>query len=86
MNVFIPSPLRSYTKDQPRVIASGSTIRSMLEDLDRQFPGFRFRMVDEQDQIRTHIKVFVNREQVRTIDESVKKNDEILILCALSGG
>ena len=86
MNVFIPSPLRSYTKDQPRVTASGSTIRSMLEDLDRQFPGFRFRMVDEQDQIRTHIKVFVNREQVRTIDESVNKNDEILILCALSGG
>ena len=86
MNVHIPSPLLSYTNQQSDVDADGSTIAEMLDDLNRQFPGIRFRMIDEQDSIRPHMKVFVNGEQVLGLDTALKSSDEVYILQALSGG
>ena len=86
MNIFIPSPLRSYTGDQPRVNAGGLSLAALLDDLNRQYPGIRFRMIDEQDQIRTHIKIFINREQVKSLTVPLRESDEVLIICALSGG
>jgi sulfur-carrier protein len=86
MNIFVPSPLRSYTKEKAEVQASGSTIGELLNDLNRQFSGIRFRMIDEQDRIRPHIKIFVNREQITSLSAKLQSHDEILIICALSGG
>ncbi len=86
MKVFIPSPLRSYTQERAEVEGAGSTVALLLDDLNRQYSGIRFRMIDEQEQIRTHIKIFVNREQAKSLNTPLKKNDEILIICALSGG
>jgi molybdopterin synthase sulfur carrier subunit len=85
MKVSIPTPLRSYTQ-QPEVEADGATLAELLTDLDRRFPGIRFRMVDEQDAIRPHIRIFVNREQVRALSCSLHPSDEVQILQALSGG
>jgi molybdopterin synthase sulfur carrier subunit len=86
MNIFIPSPLRSYTLNKSRVEGTGETVSELLENLDRKFPGIRFRIVDEQDHIRSHIKIFVNREQASSLALSLHASDEILIICALSGG
>ena len=86
MNIFVPTPLRSYTKEKSKVEASGETLAALLQDLDQKFPGIRFRMIDEQDQIRTHIKIFVNKEQANSLSLSLNQNDEVLIVCALSGG
>ena len=86
MNVFIPTPLRSYTKDKSKVDAIGETLAALLQNLDKKFPGIRFRMIDEQDQIRTHIKIFINREQAQSISVPLSRGDEVLIICALSGG
>jgi len=86
MNIFIPSPLRSYTQQQPKVVASGANLSALIDNLDHQFPGFRFRIVDEQDQIRTHIKIFVNREPAGSLAVPLQQKDEVLIVCALSGG
>ena len=60
MKVRIPDPLRSYTGQEKVVDAEGSTVGELLVDLDAQYPGIRFRMVDEQNAIRKHMKVFVN--------------------------
>ena len=51
MKVRIPTPLRSYTGQQAVVEAGGDTVSDVLDDLDRQFPGIRFRMVDEQNRL-----------------------------------
>ncbi len=67
MKVGIPQPLRSYTGENTHVEAEGASVADLLVDLDRQFPGIRFRMIDEQDGIRKHIKIFVNREPVRDL-------------------
>jgi molybdopterin converting factor small subunit len=86
VKVRIPDPLRSYTNQEKVVEADGETVAAVLADLDRQFPGIRFRMVDEQDRIRKHMKVFVNDDAVRDLTTSLAAGDEITIMQALSGG
>ena len=86
MKVRIPDPLRSYTEQQKVVDAAGNTVGAVLADLDRRYPGIRFRMVDEQNRIRKHMKVFVNDEAVRDLETSITDRDEITIMQALSGG
>lgn len=86
MKVLIPTPLRSYTGERGEVEAEGATLAKLLADLDRRYPGIRFRMIDEQDAIRRHIRVWVNRDQVHTLDVPLRGSDEVIIFQALSGG
>ena len=86
MKVRIPTPLRSYTAQQAVVEADGATVGAVLADLDARYPGLRFRMVDEQDRIRKHMKVFVNEEAVRDLATPLAEGDEVTIMQALSGG
>lgn len=85
MKVLIPSSLRSYT-EQSEAEASGATLAAALADLERQYAGIRFRMIDEQDRIRRHIRIFVNGHQVRDLAHALDASDEIVIAQALSGG
>ena len=85
MKVLIPSSLRSYTR-QWHVEACGATLGELLADLDRQFPGLRFRMVDEQDRLRPHMRVFVNRLAVHDLAHPLRPTDDVAIVQALSGG
>ena len=86
MRVLIPNPLRSYTGDAAAVSAHGRTLDELATDLDRQYPGLRFRIINEQGLIRPHIKFFVNRLQKRDLSEALAEDDEVMIVCALSGG
>jgi molybdopterin converting factor small subunit len=85
LKVLIPSALRSYT-DKTEAEAMGATLGAVLADLDRLYPGIRFRMIDEQNRIRRHIRIFVNGGQVRELSYSLKASDEVVIVQALSGG
>lgn len=85
MKVLIPSVLRSYTESS-QAEATGSTLDEVLVDLDRQYPGIRFRIIDEQQQVRRHIRVFVNGVSADTLTQSMRSNDEVVIVQALSGG
>ncbi|HUP76607.1 MAG TPA: MoaD/ThiS family protein [Acidimicrobiales bacterium] len=86
MNVRIPTPLRSYTAQAAVVEANGATVDAVLVDLNRQFPGLRFRVVDEQGRLRSHMKVFVNKDLVRDLTTTVAPDDEVTLMQALSGG
>jgi molybdopterin converting factor small subunit len=86
MLVHIATPLLSYTGQQPEVEASGASIGELLYDLDRQYPGMRFRIVDEQGKLRPYVRVFVNRVQLMRLDEPLQAGDEVHILQALAGG
>lgn len=85
MKVLIPSPLLSYT-GQRWVTADGATLAELLADLDRQYPGIRFRVVDEQDRLRGHMRFFVNNEQTFELHHPLQPSDEVLLVQALSGG
>ena len=85
MKVLIPSPLLSYTKTN-RVEALGGTMAAVLLDLDRQYPGLRFRVIDEQDRMRPHMRFFVNGKQVFDLALELRPDDAVHIVQALSGG
>ncbi len=85
MKVLIPSALRSYTQSS-QAEASGSTLDEVLADLDRQYPGIRFRMIDEQQQVRRHIRVFINGVSAQALAQTTQPGDEVVIIQALSGG
>ena len=86
MRVIIPSQLRSYTRGAAEVDMNGATLDEVLANLDAAYPGIRFRMIDELGRIRPHIKIFVSRESVRTLDVPLNAGEEIQIVGALSGG
>lgn len=85
MKVLIPDALLSYTQSR-HAQASGTTLAGLLDDLECQYAGIRFRMVDEQDRIRRHIRIFVNGEQAADLGQPLRDNDEVVIVQALSGG
>ncbi|MGA0034446.1 MAG: MoaD/ThiS family protein [Burkholderiales bacterium] len=85
MKVLIPSALRSYT-ERGSAEAQGATLAELLADLDRQYPGIRFRMVDEQQRIRRHIRIFINGAQEHDLARKLDPDDDVIIAQALSGG
>ncbi len=85
MKVLVPSPLRSYT-GAAEVEAEGATLDEVLRDLDRRHPGLRFRIVDEQDRMRPHVRFFVDGEQVFDLRRRLAAGESVQIVQALSGG
>ena len=83
--VLIPSPLQSYT-GRAEVEAEGATLDEVLRDLDRRHPGLRFRVVDEQDRMRPHVRFFVDGEQVFDLGQRLEPGQSVQIVQALSGG
>ena len=86
MKVNLPTPLIEYTGGIRDVTGRGETLDALLRDLDAQYPGIRFRMIDEQDKVRAHIKLFVNGELERSLKAPLTDRDKIVIVAALSGG
>jgi molybdopterin converting factor small subunit len=84
--VLLPSQLQSYSAGLSRVQARGDTVENILRDLDSRFPGLKFRVLDEQDRIRRHMRIFVGGEAVSDVRRSVRHSDEVMIFGALSGG
>jgi molybdopterin converting factor small subunit len=84
--VLIPSQLTAYTDGATRVQAEGATVDGVLDDLDRRFPGLKFRLIDEQDRIRRHMRIYVGLEDVRDLRRTLAAGEEVMIFGALSGG
>jgi len=84
--VRIASPLRSYTAGASSIPAEGATLQDVLAHLDQRFPGIRFRMIDEQDRIRPHMRLFVNTSEAKKLSDAVRAGDTVHVICALSGG
>jgi molybdopterin converting factor small subunit len=84
--VRIASPLRSYTAGAATLAAHGSTVAEVLRSLEERCPGIRFRMIDEQDRIRPHMRLFVNSSEARELSAAVRDGDTVHVICALSGG
>jgi hypothetical protein len=68
------------------VEVAGATLRELLDGLDARYPGIRFRIIDEQDRIRPHIRFFAGGEIVHSIAQPLGPESEVQIVCALSGG
>lgn len=87
--IRIPTPLRKLTGDQEVVIAAGTTVGAILEELNKTYPGLGERILDDKGAIRRFVNIFVNDEDVRFLQEKetpVTEADEISIVPAIAGG
>jgi len=85
MKVLIPGALRSYTHAS-QVEAVGGTLDLLFADLNRRYPGLRFRVVDEQNLLRPNMRIFVNGVGVRELGQALRPDDFVAVVQALSGG
>jgi molybdopterin synthase sulfur carrier subunit len=86
ITVFIPTQLRNYTAGATSVRASGTTVDEALRDIDARYPGIRFRVIDEQNRIREHVRIFVDGERALQTNATVRENGEVHVFGALTGG
>jgi molybdopterin synthase sulfur carrier subunit len=87
--VRIPSPLRRYTNGQSKVEGKGANISELIENLESQYPGVKTRLCEDNGQIKRYVNVFVNGEEIRTLQGSetaITDKDEVSIVPAMAGG
>jgi molybdopterin synthase sulfur carrier subunit len=58
----IPTPLRSVTKGAAEVQATADTVAALIEDLERQYPGLKERLVEDGGELRRFINVYVDHD------------------------
>ena len=88
VKVKIPVPLQRLTQGKEEVEGAAGTIISLVNDLDRQYPGLAER-ISEDGKLRRFVNIYVNEEDVRFMkneETEVKDGDEISIIPAIAGG
>lgn len=89
INVRIPTPLRKLTQNLDTVQVTGSTVSAIMDDLERQFPGLKERLCDQQGELRRFVNIYLNDEDIRFAQgrqTAVKDGDELAIIPAIAGG
>ena len=88
VKVRIPTPLRTLTTGKDEVEAKGTTVREIIDDLERKYPGLRDRLCDDKG-VRRFVNIYQNEEDIRFLDSLetvVKDGDSISIVPAIAGG
>ena len=90
LKVLIPTPLRKLTQDQGVVEAEGATIRDLIENLEKAYPGIRDRLYAEGGKdLNRFVNIYVNEEDIRFLenaDTALKTGDEVSIVPSIAGG
>lgn len=89
VKVLLPTVLQRLTNNQVEVEAEGSTIREVVDDLERRFPGIKERLCDESGRLRRFVNVYLNNEDIRHLNQEatpVSDGDEISVVPAIAGG
>lgn len=89
VTVKIPTQLRTLTAGASEVEASGATVGALIEDLERNHPGIRERIVDEAGALRRFVNVYLDDEDVRFLqglDTELTESNKISIIPAVAGG
>ncbi len=89
VKVRIPTPLRNLTEGKDEVTIEGSTVREVLENLEKAHPGIKERLFDENGNLRRFVNLFLNDEDIRflkELDTALKDGDILSIVPAIAGG
>lgn len=76
-------------RNQIAIEAAPSSVGEALAELWKLHPGLRDRVVNEQGQLRQHVNVFLDSENIRrkeSLATQVADGSELTILPAVSGG
>ena len=88
-SVRIPTPLRKLTNEIDVVNTEAATLGEAIDGLEREYPGIKDRLCDEQGELRRFVNVYINGEDVRFLDNlgtRLKSGDDVSIVPAVAGG
>ena len=89
ITVRIPTPLQKLTGDKAEIAAQGGTVKELIDNLEKSFPGFKDRLCDADGRLRRFVNVYVNEEDIRFLKQEatpLKEGDEVSIIPAIAGG
>jgi molybdopterin synthase sulfur carrier subunit len=89
LRVRIPTPLRKITKGQDEVSAEGNNVAEVIDDLEKNYPGLKERICEQDGKLRRFVNVYLNDEDIRfknNLETEVKDQDELSIIPAIAGG
>jgi molybdopterin converting factor small subunit len=84
-SVQLSAVLRSLAGGASSVQATGATLRAVIDDLDRQFPGMKARVI-EAGAIRPDVMIAIDADEVRDLDAPVTADGEVHLVPAIAGG
>ncbi len=89
VKVRIPTPLQKMTGGQAEVQVGAASVKDLIEQLEKDFPGIKDRICDESGKIRRFVNVYLNEEDIRFLEQEatkLKDGDDISIVPAIAGG
>jgi molybdopterin synthase sulfur carrier subunit len=91
VTVELPGALEQYADGRAslRLDAPGATIGAVLKQLGDDYPGVHDRVLDERGELRPHVNVFIDDENIRFLlglDTPLNEKSTVFILPAVSGG
>jgi molybdopterin synthase sulfur carrier subunit len=89
VRVRVPTPLRKFTQGADEVNAQCNNVKSILEDLEKSYPGIKERICDESGKVRRFVNVYVNGDDIRflqNMETALKEGDSVSIVPAIAGG
>ena len=87
--VRIPAALRDYTDGRAAVDVAAATVAEALDLVARQHPRLRRHLYTEQGGLRSYVNVFINEEEIRTldgVDTRLAATDTLMIVPSIAGG
>lgn len=89
VTVKVPTILRARVDGRAVVTAEGATVRDLLDDLDRRYPGFAAGVVSDEGTLHRFVNLYVNDEDIRylgALETPVEDGATVSILPAVAGG
>ncbi len=89
VKVRLADPLRQYTGDRASLtVDSCNTVADVIRNLDLEYPGIGGRILDDQDNVRRYVNVFLNGDLVKSAPEKtpIRGGDEVFIIQSVAGG
>lgn len=89
VTVRIPTALRRFAGGAEEVAATGKTVGEVVDDLDRQFPGFKEKICDSHGRVQRFVNLYVNGDDIRflgNLDTEVNDGDVVMVVPAIAGG
>ena len=89
ITVRIPTPLRNLTNNKGEVESGGSNVAELIDNLEKDYPGLKARLYDEQGQLRRFVNIYLNEEDIRFLkgpETELKDGDVVSIIPAIAGG
>ena len=86
--VWIPPRMQRLTGGKQKVQVAGQTVRQVVDNLERAFPGMKMELYDEEEDIlMPGMAVIIDGETSQLgLLERVQEDSEVHFLPALGGG